>query len=109
MAVLEELGKRRGLTQALSNRDEETLEPILSFTARFIAKPRYSPVLIGVADKLCDIYSSVVGQSENIDEYFDKLRRHIKDECRVQKSLLRLIGQIDAVMCAGQMQEGDSD
>lgn len=110
VAVLEELGKRRGLTQALSNRDEESLEPILSFTTKFITKPRYSPVLIGVADKLCDIYSGVVGQSENIDEYFDKLRRHVKDECRTQKSLLRLIGQIDAVMCAGQMQaEEDSE
>ena len=110
VAVLEELGKRRGLTQALSNRDEESLEPILSFTTKFITKPRYSPVLIGVADKLCDIYSGVVGQSENIDEYFDKLRRHVKDECRTQKSLLRLIGQIDAVLCAGQMQaEEDSD
>jgi U3 small nucleolar RNA-associated protein 15 len=86
------------------------LEPILSFTTKFITKPRYSPVLIGVADKLCDIYSGVVGQSENIDEYFDKLRRHVKDECRTQKSLLRLIGQIDAVMCASQMQaEEDSD
>ena len=103
------MGKRRGLGQALSNRDEETLEPILSFTARYIAKPRYSPILIGVADKLCDIYSGIVGQSEIIDEYFDKLRRHVKDECRVQKSLLRLIGQIDIVMCAGQMQEDESD
>jgi len=108
VAVLEELGKRRGLTQALSNRDEESLEPILSFTTKFITKPRYSPVLIGVADKLCDIYSGVVGQSENIDEYFDKLRRHVKDECRTQKSLLRLIGQIDAVMCAGMQAEHDS-
>lgn len=109
VAVLEELGKRRGLTQALSNRDEESLESILSFTTKFITKPRYSPVLIGVADKLCDIYSGVVGQSENIDEYFDKLRRHVKDECRTQKSLLRLIGQIDAVMCAGMQAENDSD
>ncbi len=31
VAVLEELGKRRGLTVALANRDEELLEPILSF------------------------------------------------------------------------------
>ena len=84
-------------------------ESILSFTTKFITKPRYSPVLIGVADKLCDIYSGVVGQSENIDEYFDKLRRHVKDECRTQKSLLRLIGQIDAVMCAGMQADNDSD
>ena len=109
MAVLEELGKRRGLSQALSNRDEETLEPILSFTARYIAKPRYTPVLIGVADRLCEIYGGVVGQSEIIDEHFDKLRRHIKDECRVQKCLLRLLGQIDSTVCAAELQSEDSD
>ena len=105
MAVLEELGKRRGLTQALSNRDEESLEPILSFTARYISRPSYSPVLIGVADTLCTIYSGVVGESEIVDEYFYKLRRSIKEECRVQKNMLNLIGQLDLVMTAGQLND----
>jgi U3 small nucleolar RNA-associated protein 15 len=105
LAVIEELGRRRGLTLALSNRDEETLEPILSFTVNFISNPRYAPLLIGVANILCDIYGNIMGQSEVIDELFQRLRRNIKGECATQKILTRLLGQIDVVMYTAQEQE----
>jgi len=98
MAVLEELGRRKGLIQALSNRDEETLEPLLAFTASTIQVPSHTPVLVGVANLLCEIYSDVFGQSERIDEYFRKLHLHVRNEVSNQKILLRLVGQIDAVM-----------
>jgi U3 small nucleolar RNA-associated protein 15 len=107
VAVLEELGKRRGLTIALSNRDEETLEPVLSFTVRYITRPQYSSLLIGVAHKLCDIYGNVAGQSETIDELFDKLRNQIHKECCVQKSLLRIVGQLDAICTMAEMAEDE--
>mmetsp|Transcript_7210 Transcript_7210/g.11061 ORF Transcript_7210/g.11061 Transcript_7210/m.11061 type:complete len:105 (+) Transcript_7210:101-415(+) len=100
MAVLEELGKRQGLAICLSNRDEESLEPILSFTAKYIAKPQYTSILIGVAHKLCDIYGGVAGQSEIIDELFEKLRRQVARECVAQRSLHSLIGQLDATLLA---------
>jgi len=96
-AVLEELGKRKGLIIALSNRDEETLEPILSFTMRYIVKPRYTSLLVGVANLLCDIYRPIMGQSETIDELFEKLRRSVALECKAQKALLKIVGQIDAI------------
>lgn len=105
VAVLEELGKRRGLTISLSNRDEESLEPILSFTVRYIARPQFSSLLIGVAHKLCDIYGGVAGQSETIDELFEKLRSRVREECRVQKSLLRLVGQLDGIMTTADMEQ----
>lgn len=106
-AVLEELGRRRGLTVALSNRDEETLEPILSFLVRYITKPKFTPLLVGVADILCEIYGGVAGQSETIDELFHKLRFQVDLECRTQRTLLRLLGQIDCVMTAADMKEMD--
>jgi U3 small nucleolar RNA-associated protein 15 len=102
VAVLEELGRRRGLVTALSNRDEESLEPILSFTTKFISDPRYTPLLVGVANQLCDIYSNVFGQSDTIDEYFEKLQLQVKNECQTQSSLLQLIGQIETVMYAAE-------
>lgn len=101
--MLEELGRRRGLINALSNRDEETLEPLLAFTATFISRPKYTPILIGVANQLCDIYARVFGQSDTIDEYFEKLHVHVRNECRTQSALNQLIGQIDAVMYAAEM------
>jgi len=108
VAVLEELGKRRGLSIALSNRDEESLEPILSFTVRYISRPRFSALLIGVANMLIDIYGDVAGQSEVIDELFAKLKNQVTAECRAQKMLLRVVGQLDAIMTAVEMDEEDS-
>ena len=98
VAVLEELGKRKGLTISLSNRDEESLEPILSFTVKYISRPHFSALLIGVADKLVDIYGGVAGQSETIDELFEKLKLQVALETRVQKKLLRIVGQLEAIM-----------
>lgn len=98
IAVLEELSKRHGLLNALSNRDEETLEPILSFTVKYIARPEYSSLLIGLADIIMDIYSDVSGQSETIDELFLKMKRRVMEETSTQKLLSRLAGQIDAVI-----------
>jgi len=105
LAVLEELGKRKGLLIALSNRDEETLEPILAFITMFIARPQYSSVLIGVAHLLCDIYSSILGQSDVIDEYFTRLQTYVQQECTSQKTLLQIVGQIDAILYTAYQQE----
>ncbi|KAL9186901.1 hypothetical protein ACHAXT_010621 [Thalassiosira profunda] len=103
VAVIEELGKRRGLTLALSNRDEDSLDAILSFTTRFINQPEYTPHLVGVAHILCDIYGSLRGQSAAVDELFARLGERVAGECSVQKMLLRLLGQIDFVMAAGEI------
>uniref|UniRef100_A0A7S0GKB2 U3 small nucleolar RNA-associated protein 15 C-terminal domain-containing protein n=1 Tax=Proboscia inermis TaxID=420281 RepID=A0A7S0GKB2_9STRA len=99
-AVLEELVKRQGLLIALSNRDEETLEPILSFTARYITHPRYSHLLIQVSHIVCKVYGGVVGQSASIDELLDKLRQYVKEEILLQKRFLGLMGKIDAIVNA---------
>ncbi|KAL7531245.1 hypothetical protein ACHAXR_010282 [Thalassiosira sp. AJA248-18] len=103
IAVIEELGKRRGLTIALSNRDEDSLDAILSFTIRFIDNPLYTSHLIGVAHILCEIYGSLRGQSAAVDELFGKLREKVANECSVQRTLLRLLGQIDYVMTTAEI------
>ena len=101
VAVLEELGKRRGLRIALANRDEESLEPVLAFMVRYVTRPRFTNVLIGVTHVLIDIYGEVAGQSETIDELFVKLKMQVRSECTAQKSLLKLMGQLDAIMSSG--------
>ena len=103
-AVLEELGRRRGLAIALSNRDEESLEPILSFTVRYIARPQFTSLLIGIAHILCDIYGNVTGQSEIIDELFGKLKNQIHEEIAVQKSLLRVSGMLSSLLTVQQQE-----
>jgi U3 small nucleolar RNA-associated protein 15 len=102
LAVLEELGRRRGLAISLSNRDEESLEPILSFTVRYITRPQFTSLLIGVSHILIDIYGGVTGQSEIIDELFGKLKNQIHEEIMVQKSLLRVSGMLGALITVQQ-------
>lgn len=98
VAVLEELGRRQGLKIALSNRDEESLETVLSFIHSFICMPRYTPIIVGVTNILCDIYGYVFGQSETVDELFQKIRNKVKSECATMKKMLNLLGQINSIM-----------
>ena len=51
-----------------------------------------------MAHILCDIYGSLHGQSAVVDELFAKLREKVTNECSVQKSILRLLGQLDYVV-----------
>ena len=96
VGVLEELGRRRALTHGLSNRDEESLEPLLSFIIRNIRRPHFSSVLIGVAHKLIDIYGIIAGESDVVDELFKKLKHQIALECKNQQALMLLVGQIES-------------
>ena len=100
IAVLEQLGKRRALESSLSNRDEDSLEPILSFTTRYINRPHFARVLIGIAHKLIDIYGGTPGESEMVDELFTKLKIQVGNECNAQTSLLNLVGQVDSIIAA---------
>jgi hypothetical protein len=57
--------------------DESTLEPLLSFAARYVAHPRYARLIVAVAHKMLDLYASVLGHSDAIDELFLKLHRQV--------------------------------
>jgi len=98
IAVLEELGRRQGLKIALSNRDEESLETVLSFIHSFICMPRFTHIIVGVTNILCDIYGCVFGQSEIIDEMIQRIRNKVRSECATMRKLLNLLGQINSIM-----------
>lgn len=52
---------------------------------RYNSRPRFVALLIDIANKLIDIYGAVVaGQSEPIDNLFDKLENEVTNECRAQ-------------------------
>lgn len=107
--VLEELGKRRGLIPALSNRDEDSLEPILSFVIRYIKRPHFTNILLGVAHKVIDIYGVVAGESDLVDELFKKLKHQVGVECRAQRGLMLLVGQIDSIMMNAPEKASDNN
>lgn len=99
-SVLDELTQRAGLKIALSNRDERSLEPVLRFLVKYIAHPRYSQLLIDVANIVLDMYSSVLGQSIAVDELIVRLKQQIDEETQLQKHLLHLMGSLNLILAA---------
>ena len=98
VTVLEELSRRNGLTIALSGRDEVTLEPLLSFAARYISNPRYCKLIVQVTENILDLYACVLGHSDAIDELFLKLQRQVKSEVMFQRDVMSVLGSLDGII-----------
>lgn len=103
LAVLEELGKRHALVNAISNRDEDTLSPLLEFVVKCACRPKFSGILLHVASKLLDIYGEAAVGSDKTLGSLSKLKQQIHKEFQTQKKLLRLSGRIDAVITKAQL------
>ncbi|KAJ1679284.1 snoRNA-binding rRNA-processing protein [Spiromyces aspiralis] len=102
VSLLQELMHRDGLRQALAGRDELSLDPVVRFLIKYIAYPRYSSLLIDVANTLLDIYGPVLGQSAAMSELLGRLRHRIKVELRLQGELQKLMGSMDMLIAASE-------
>ncbi len=100
VTVLEELCRRSGLTIALSGRDETSLEPLLAFSSKHVSHPRYSRLIVQVVERILDLYSGMLGQSDAIDELFVKLQSHIRSEINFQRQVIKVVGALDGIISA---------
>ena len=101
--MLDELCRRDGFTIALSGRDEESLEPIVSFCARYVTNPKYSKLIVSVVHKVLDLYAGKLGHSEAIDELFFKLQKQVKSETVFQRQIMRVLGSLDGIISVSTM------
>ena len=92
-----ELYYRNGLKQALSNRDDIGLEPILKLLIRFITDIRFSGIAIDTANTILEIYGNVAGQSPLIDNLLNKLRKKVDDELILQNDLILTKSTLDMI------------
>lgn len=97
VAVMQELHRRGTLRSALAGRDEKQVDLLLTFVARRVIEPRFTPVLVIVADMITDIYQPVVGQSAIVDKQFLKLQQAIGKEIDYQEELLEVLGMMDTL------------
>ena len=98
VSMLEELILNSSLENALSNRTDERLEPLLSFLIKFVTNPKYSTILINVCTIVLNLYTYAIGHSTLVDELFLKLQKHLKTEVNIQKDLFHLLGKIDLML-----------
>lgn len=92
VSMFEEFMRRKALWIPLSGRNEDTLKPILVFLNRYITAPQYATTLLPVANSVLDLYTSVLGQSPQIDSLFRSINRKLQKEIKFQKQLTSLMG-----------------
>ncbi|XP_067838824.1 U3 small nucleolar RNA-associated protein 15 homolog [Heptranchias perlo] len=97
IGVMQELNRRGTLQNALAGRDEKQLSILLSFLIRHVVDPRFTPVLINVAEIIIGIYGSVIGESSVIDKQFLRLQDLIEKEIDYQEELLEVLGMMDTL------------
>ena len=49
-SLLQELARRDGLTIAVSGLTEDELYPLLTYLSRYLAQPRFTPLLLDVTN-----------------------------------------------------------
>ena len=94
-AVLQELIHRDGLKQAITGRDDVSLEPLMRFLIRNIHHPRFTNLLVDVSEAVIDCYTRVFGQSPLIDDLLSRLTVKVKQEIQLQKDLIETMATLD--------------
>ncbi|XP_062468424.1 U3 small nucleolar RNA-associated protein 15 homolog isoform X1 [Pezoporus occidentalis] len=100
VAVMQELHRRGTLKSALAGRDEKQINLLLTFVARRVIEPRFTSILVTVADMITDIYQPVLGQSAIVDRQFLRLQEAIGKEIDYQGELLEVLGMMDTLFAS---------
>ncbi|KAI8449218.1 WD40-repeat-containing domain protein [Phakopsora pachyrhizi] len=96
--LIRELIHRDGLHQALSEKNEATLEPILRFLIKHFTDPRWFTIASDVLNCIIELYNSVFGKSQTIDSLILTLFNKISSELKLHSSLFGLTGQIEIIL-----------
>ncbi|XP_053549043.1 U3 small nucleolar RNA-associated protein 15 homolog [Bombina bombina] len=97
VAVMNELNRRGTLKNALAGRNEKELSTLMLFLLKNLADPRFSHILVNVAEQIIDIYAPIIGQSSVVDQQFLKLQDLIQKEISYQEELLEVLGMMDTL------------
>ncbi|KAJ3020066.1 snoRNA-binding rRNA-processing protein [Thoreauomyces humboldtii] len=98
ISLMEELRNREGLRSALGGRDDKSLEHVLKFVLRYITDPRFSNLLIDVANMLIDMYEPILGQAPPVDDLFIKIRVKVVQEIQLQARLSEVMGFMSTLL-----------
>lgn len=89
------LRHRSALRTALKDRDEVTLQPVLTWVYKHLREPRLVELCVEVAMNLLDIYSANLGQSAQVDKLVERLHDRVCDEVDLAQNAFQLKGVLD--------------
>lgn len=110
LAVLEQLcaqgGDGHALQAALSQRTASGLQPIMKILCKYVADPRTMKVSVPIAHAVFDLYSQVVGISNEFDTKVMQLHERVQSEVKAQEELAKLQGMLEPLLHAQYAQSG---
>ncbi|TPX06766.1 uncharacterized protein E0L32_002262 [Thyridium curvatum] len=98
LTLLVALRHRSALREALENRDEVSVQPILKWICIHIVDPRYTTVCVDVGLHLLDLYSEFSAASTELDEGFRLLRKRVKREVERAQMACQTSGMLESLM-----------
>ncbi|OMO77829.1 hypothetical protein CCACVL1_14790 [Corchorus capsularis] len=98
VAVMEELVARKMLLKCVSNLDVEELGLLLMFLQKHATMPRYSSLLMGLAQKVIEMRADDIRSSDALKGQIRNLKRSIEEEIRIQHSLQEIQGIISPLL-----------
>ena len=98
VGMIDELDRLGKLDQAIANRDQESLKPLLKFLVDNAVNPIWSHVVLKAVISVETIYRAVIRDDPLIGELFDNLIHVIRDELNVQLRASKLVGKIDVIL-----------
>jgi len=96
--LIEELIQRNALLLSCDTKDEEEIVNIFDYLIANISNPKYSKVLVQLADKLIDNYTVLLYKNEKVKESFVRFNEKIEQDLNDQKDMLNILGKIELLL-----------
>lgn len=103
LTLLVALRHRSALRAAVEHRDEESVQPVLTWICNHIIDPRYRAACVDVGLHLLELYAEHVGQSAALATGFKTLRKRVSQEVEKAQMAAQTGGMLEALMIAGDV------
>jgi U3 small nucleolar RNA-associated protein 15 len=94
LTLLVALRHRSAMRAAFERRNEQTVQPIISWVNKHILDPRYVDICVEAALLLIDLYSEHVGGSQELDNAFKLLHRRVRVEVERSQQAIQTQGML---------------
>ncbi|KAM0483715.1 hypothetical protein ACHAPX_002211 [Trichoderma viride] len=98
LTLLLALRHRSAIRDALENRDEQSVEPVLKWVCGHICDPRYVSICVEVGVQLLDLYAEYVGASAELHQGFKTLHSRVKLEVERAQIACQSGGMLESLM-----------
>lgn len=95
ITCLEDLKKKGKVRIALSNRDETSLEPLLTWCLKFIDDPRNVNIIADYLICILEMYDELISRKPVLEELILNLQKKVEIELKKAQDAERIIGMLE--------------